>query len=236
MRSFSSQTLAIVAGLFFLPVSAFAQQGIGLEGMYVGGYVGGSFFFDQEIDTDVQINNDDFDAETEVDYDAGLRLGGYVGYRISPNVRMQIDASYTLADAANTLDVNGIEVANSDQETTITSGTVGVFLDFWPIANVVPYVGVGVGIAKVDVDLDFEGGVGDNKQTVLTAFGETGLSFDLTPSLAIVPSARISWLNAKTEAEAFDVDVDGDLVEFEIITADQPLYETQLLVQARYSF
>ncbi|MEZ5933761.1 MAG: outer membrane beta-barrel protein [Alphaproteobacteria bacterium] len=227
--------IAVTAGLLLAPLSALAQDAGGPSGFYVGIYGGVSFFGDQDIDTDITVNGLAIESDTQVEYDPGYRVGGFVGYQVNTNIRLQLDVSYSQADATNTVDVAGTDV-DTDQETEILSGTAGLFFDLWPIGNFVPYIGGGLGVAQVKGKVDDTGGVGDDKQTVLTAFGEAGLPFFLTPEFSIVPSARFSWYNTKEKTENDEVVVGVNVVDLEVGSIGESLYETQLLLSARYSF
>ena len=222
---------AALAGFLLAPASALAQGAGGLSGFYIGASVGAGFLGEQDIDTEVVALGLALEADTNIDYDTGVRFGGYVGYQLDTNVRLQVDVSYMGVDAKNTLDVLDDEL-ESDQETTILSGTAGVFLDLWPVGSFVPYVGGGAGIAQIESenkDLDF---LDNDKQTVLTAFGEAGLPFNITPNLAIVPAGRFSWYNTKEKTE--NVVVGG--TDFEFATIGDGLVEYQLFLSARYNF
>lgn len=227
--------IAVTAGLFLAPLSALAQDVGGPSNIYVGVYGGVSFFGDQDIDTDITVNGIPVESDTQVEYDPGYRIGGFVGYQVNTSIRVQLDVSYSQADAKNTVDAAGTDV-DTDQETEILSGTAGVFLDLWPVGNFIPYIGGGLGIAQVEAKVDDTGGVGNDKQTVLTVFGEAGLPFFLTPEFSIIPSARLSWYNTKEETEGTQVVVGGDVVDLEIGSIGESLYDTQLLLSARYSF
>lgn len=226
---------AAMAGLLLGPLPALAQEAGPLSGFYMGLYAGAGFIHDQDIDTDVALNGLGIESDTSVEYDPSLRFGGYLGYHLDTNIRLQLDVGYTWADADNKLDIDGDEV-KTDQETEILSGTAGIFFDLWPVGILVPYIGAGAGVAHVETNLDAENGIGDSKQTVLTAFAEAGLPIDLTPGFAIVPSARFSWYDTKEKKDDIEVNALGNLIEFDASTITENLYETQLLLSARYTF
>jgi opacity protein-like surface antigen len=227
--------IAATAALLFAPIATMAQDAGGPSDFYVGVYGGASFLGDQDLDTDIALNGLAVESDTQIDYDPGYRVGGFIGYQLNTNTRLQLDVSYSQSDAKNTIDAGGTDV-EADQETEILSGTAGLFLDLWPIGNFVPYIGGGLGIAQVKAKIDDSGGVGDDEQTVLTAFGEAGLPFFLTPEFSIVPSARFSWYNTKEKTDDEVVAVGVNIVDVEIGSIGENLYESQLLLSARYSF
>ena len=238
MKRLGAPTLA--AALLFLPALAFAQEetslqeGPGLEGVYVGAYAGAGFLGEQDVDTDSLLLGVGIESDTKIEYDPGIRFGGYVGYNVATNIRVQLDVSYLSTEGDNELEI-GNNDSNFDQDTTILAGTAAVFFDLWPIGVAVPYVGAGAGLAQVKTNnKDLDNDLGDSDQTVLTVFGEAGVPFNLTPGLAIVPALRFAWYN--TEEETENVVLQEGLNEAEVAAIGDSLYETQLLVHARYSF
>lgn len=232
MRRFTLQ--AALGGLLLVPTPALAQDADGPSGFYVGIFAGGSLLGEQDVDTDALIIGIPVEADDNIDYDPSFRFGGYVGYQLDTNIRVQLDVSYMEADADNTIDIAGNDI-ESEQETTILSGTAGLFFDLWPIGVTVPYVGGGVGVAEIEVKNDNDnGGLGDSKQTVLTAFAEAGVPINLNPAFSIVPAFRFSWYNTKDKTD--DIVVAAGINEAEIASIGENLIESQLLLSARFSF
>ena len=229
MRRFALK--AALAGLLLAPIPALAQGAGGLSGFYVGAFAGAGFIGEQDVDTDVVSLGLALEADSNLDYDTGVRYGGYVGYQLDTNIRVQVDVSYMGVDAKNTLEVLDQEV-ESDQETTILSGTAGIFLDLWPVGSFVPYVGGGAGIAQIETENNDLAAIDDTKQTVLTAYAEAGLPFNITPNLAVVPAGRFSWYDTKEKNQNVIVGA----TDFEFAAVGEGLYEYQLLLSARYSF
>lgn len=108
------------------------------------------------------------------EYDAGYKLEGVVGYKLRPNIRVELELFYSEADVD--------KLTYSDVSTNITtpqgqhpisvqgethpsvSGSaeqLGVMLNLWYDIDLgskwTPYVGVGVGVIEVDFgDLDYD--------------------------------------------------------------------------------
>ena len=197
------------------PASAFAQ---GANGLYIGAAAGPAFFLDQKIDVDVDGSSNLADIDVEYDY-PGYVVAGQIGYAFATNIRAEAEVAYAASTAEATL--SSILLANdvvNDVDVETLSGTVGIYLDLWPLGSFVPYVGGGLGVAYVEIQED---GVSSNDQTQLAAFGEAGLPWSLTPEASIVPSVRFNWIATEE---------DGDE-----IFADN-LYNTQLRIGFRYGF
>lgn len=213
----------MVRALFFVmsllsllsPTSAFSQ---GANGLYVGAAAGPAFFFDQKIDVDVDGSSNLADIDVEYDH-PGYVVAGQIGYAFATNIRAEAEIAYTASTAEATL--SSILLVNdiiNDVDVETLSGTVGLYLDLWPLGAFVPYVGGGLGVAYVEVQED---GGADNDQTSFAAFGEAGIPWSLTPEASIVPSIRFNWIATEE---------DGDE-----IFADN-LYNTQLRIGFRYGF
>ncbi len=181
---------------------------------YVGASVGGSIFFDQEIED----NGVDFDIE----YDRpGYVFAGLLGYKVSTNIRVEAEVSYAYTEGDVTASLLGVDVAENGFKTSVLSGTAGIFFDLWPVGTFIPYVGGGAGYSQVSVDLD--GGLSEQDQSAPLVFGEVGLPFSLTPELSVVPAARFNWIFTEEEIG------DGDLF------ADD-LYTTEFRLGLQYGF
>ena len=204
--------------------SASAQTASGPSGFYAGISAGGSFIFDQSFETDVVVGNNVLEDAGDVDvaYDTGYNLAGRLGYQIATNIRIEGEVSYTKASGERTFSFLDAE-AETDQDLDILSGTAGLFFDLWPVGTFVPYVGGGVGLAMVTVEND---DLGEADQNVLTAFGEAGIPYNVTPSLAILPSVRFNWYGTdEKNADDTGVPIIGE-----------NLYSTDLRLGARFSF
>ncbi|MEM7043488.1 MAG: outer membrane beta-barrel protein [Pseudomonadota bacterium] len=199
---------AIALGL--LAVSPAAAQ----SGLYIGATAGTSFFFDQEIE--------DGGADFDVEYDQpGFLFAGLIGYQLTTNMRVEAEISYAFTEGDVTASVLGIDVAENGFDTSVLSGTAGLFLDLWPIGTLIPYVGGGVGYSQVSVNID--GDLSEQDQSSPLVFGEAGLPLPLTPELSVVPAVRFNWIFTEEDIG------DGDLF------ADD-LYTTELRFGLRYGF
>lgn len=115
-------------------------------------------------------------------YDLGPYGSVALGYRLSPNLRVEVE----LGAAVTEFTPSG---ASSGDRFGIVSGMVAGYLDF-PVTSVaVPYIGLGVGVVGYAAR-DWGGSGG------FAAFGEAGVAIPLTAQLDLVPALRYSWTNA----------------------------------------
>jgi len=219
-RLFFNLTAALIPTVSFTSI----QPAMAQSGVYFGVAGGGSFFVDQSFETDVNdggvILQDAGDVD--VDYDAGFNIEGQLGYQIDTNIRIEAAVGYSSASGERVFSFNGADV-DTDQDIEILQVTAGIFLDLWPVSVIVPYVGGGVGYANVSVDND---DFGEDEQDVLMLFAETGIPYNVTPSLALVSSARFNYYQTEEKL--------ADDIQLPIIGDD--LYSVDLRIGARYAF
>jgi len=216
--------------LVMAPLAAKAQSFEPPSNFYAGLVGGVAFISDQDVDVDVAGLSDV--ADVEIKHDMGYRFGGFLGYQISTNIRVQADLSYIQADADNEFSFGTVDI-DTDQELSIISGTAGVYFDLWPISAVVPYVGGGLGFSRVEITNDDLDNDNDSEQDVLTFFAEAGVPFNLTPSFSVAPTLRYTWY--QTEEEDDDEVLLG-ATAIERATIGKDLYSTDLMIAARYNF
>ena len=122
-----------------------------------------------------------YDDDDAFEFEDGGSLGAELGYRINNNVRMQLDAEAT-----------GADVDDSDDTLVIGRATFSLYYDFQSNDHVfVPYFGGGLGIAGIAIDDDE--GKDEDLESEFTWHGEAGISFNINPYFAIVPSYRYTW-------------------------------------------
>jgi len=136
-----------------------------------------------------------FLGETEVgtadiDYEAGLAVGGRLGIR-ADTLRFELDIAYSSNDFDSVNDVNLGDTGLDAELSALTFG-VGAYLDIFPVGIIIPYAGAGAGLAYKELETNFGG---DDDDTGLTAHGEVGASFDITKSISVVPHYRLVWLD-----------------------------------------
>ena len=162
---------------------------------------------------ETQARND----SSAIRYFPGYVFGGQIGYALATNVRPETEVSYAVADGDVALEVSGVEIIDAKYDLSILSATAGICFDLWPVGSLVLYVGGGLGYARAKNEVnDIKG-----TQNALTAYGEGGLPFSLTPELSIVPAARFHWAGT-------DKDVDE-------VFADN-LFNTLFRLGLRYAF
>jgi len=87
-----------------------------------------------------------------------------------------------------------------DADVSALTFGVSSYVDFLQFDGIDPYAGAGVGAAYKELDTNFGG---DDDETDIQAHGEVGVSFDLTPNIAVVPHYRLVWLDGVVDDEQF---------------------------------
>ena len=143
--------------------------------------------------------DDDFDGGGDIEYDVGGVFGGRVGVHVSDAVRVELDVAYSENDVD---EIAGANLGGPGLEADVAAVTfgVGAYVDIGELGALTPYLGAGIGGAYRELDTDFGS---DDEDTGLAAHGEVGLSFDVTPNIAVVPHYRYVWLGEVNDEEAF---------------------------------
>lgn len=160
--------LGLILSLAAIQPAAAQSEGSNSSGIYLGAALGAQFF----------------DSDDEVDLnDAGGSIDAQLGYRINDNLRIETELG---------LSVVGID--DSDDVLGVSRLTAGLYYDFQSSDNViVPYIGGGLGIAGVNVIDDDDEDPGDDAETEFTFHADAGVSVNLNPYVALVPSYRYTW-------------------------------------------
>lgn len=169
--------IALGLALGLIAVQSASAQSIGSNptGPYLGAALGAQFY-------------DDDDA---FEFDQGGSLDAQFGYRVNDNVRIELEAG-----------VSGAEVEELDDNTLVIGrATVGLYYDFQSSDNgIVPYIGGGLGIAGVAIDDDQ--GDDEDLEDEFTFHADAGVSLNLNPHFAIVPSYRYTWIDNSKDVTA----------------------------------
>jgi opacity protein-like surface antigen len=80
-------------------------------------------------------------------YDAGFGVSGAIGYRLSPYIRLELEAAYRRNDLDN---VNGSPNAPGVGSNVTTAYMGNVYLDYDNATRLVPYIGAGAGMAYIN--------------------------------------------------------------------------------------
>jgi len=164
----------IALGLFCslataMPAAA-EHYGTNPRGPYIGATIGAEFFRDDDA----------------FEFGDGASLGAQLGYRFSDHWRVELEGGVSAAE---------IEPFNDDL-LGIARGTFGLYYDFQSSDHIiVPYIGGGIGIAGVVIDQDAVDDDEEDFENELTWHAEAGLSLNLNPFVAIVPSYRYTWID-----------------------------------------
>ncbi|HLT76378.1 MAG TPA: outer membrane beta-barrel protein [Ferrovibrio sp.] len=179
--------LAVIAAAAFVAPPAMAEQQ--KPGWY--GSVAGSWLVPRDYD-----GSGSFD-EVKTYNGYGFALGA--GYRYGNGFRAEAELAYgNVENDRVTRDNAGSTKVGGDID--MYSLTGAVYYDIPVNFVVTPFVGAGAGIVhqRNSRPATTIGGAtlpagGDS--TDLTAFGEIGLTYQLTPEMTLVPSYRYQWIN-----------------------------------------
>lgn len=135
----------------------------------------------------------------DADYEAGYSLGGRLGSYFAPNARIELDVAYSNNEFDQFDDID-LSSAALDADLSVITFGVGMYGDLFRSGAIAPYLGVGAGGAYKEQDTNFGE---DEKATNFTAHVEGGISFDLTPNIAVVPHYRFLWLDNAGDDELY---------------------------------
>ena len=123
------------------------------------------------------------DDDDTLEFDDAGSIGVQLGYRINDNVRAELEAEAV-----------GADIDDSDDTLAIGRATFSLYYDFQSSDHVfVPYFGGGIGFGGVAID-DNQGD-DEDLESEFTWHGEAGISFNINPYFAIVPSYRYTWID-----------------------------------------
>jgi opacity protein-like surface antigen len=136
--------------------------------------------------------------------DDAIPFGAAIGYRLSPNTRIEGEFAYRKFDYPSTDPILG---NGSGDETAMTAMLNGYY-DFANSSRFTPYLGAGIGATRTAVDMRYDDGV-----SVLTADDDTiYLGYNLMAGVSAAVSDNIDltlgyrWLSNLTDGEITYVD------------------------------
>lgn len=183
MKRHLALVILVFVSVFVLDANVHAQEGMETQGTgpYVGGHLGLNI-------ADSEING----GASTTDYDAGVGLGGVLGYDFG-NFRVDGD----IALRFNTLNSLGGAPLKSDSDTTAFSFMVNGYFDFPTDGPVKPYVGGGIGFAVVSIDWQTSGffpfshvPVADDSDSGLAYQFSGGIGYEINPRTTVSFSYR----------------------------------------------
>jgi len=149
-------------------VSLFGVQGASAQ-LYLGGHLGLNITHDTDL------------AGLNFTFDPGLAIGGVVGYRVTPNVRIDGEVTYRVND------LDEIGGSPAGDEIRSLAFLVNVYYDFTTGSPWVPYVGGGLGVANHELDP----ASGPTEEEDLFAFQlGAGVAYELNPAMALTLDYR----------------------------------------------
>lgn len=152
--------LAVIAAVVAAP-PAYA------EAWYAGAFGGLNFTHDGNVNG----------AGTDAKYDMGLAGGGYVGFFVQKNIRIEAELSYRTNDIDT---IGGVGVAGEAETLALMANAL---IDFKIESVLQPYLGAGIGFADVDYSI-----VDD---TVLAVQMIAGAGIDIAPATQLTVDYRL---------------------------------------------
>lgn len=151
---------AVIAIVFVAPPA-------GAETWYAGGFGGINYTHDGNVNA----------AGTKATYDVGLALGGFVGFFVQENVRLEAELSYRTNDRDT---LGGAGVGGSVDTVAVMANAL---FDFKIESQVEPYIGAGIGFADVDYAVVDE--------TVLAVQMIAGAGIEVSPATKLTVDYRL---------------------------------------------
>lgn len=142
MRTYQLLTLLAVL------VPSVSSAEMAFTDMYVGGFGGAVFGVDAEGEAPLLVGNPSLDFDPGGQYALGLVFGA----RVAPNLRAEVELSYSNSDVDKTSTV--LNVIAADGDLSSTSLLINGWYEFETNSSWRPYVGGGIGYTKVDADID----------------------------------------------------------------------------------
>jgi outer membrane protein OmpA-like peptidoglycan-associated protein len=124
-------------------------------------------------------------GSSRADWDTGYVVGGTLGYIVGNGFRAELEGAYRRSS------INGLYgVGNADGRIANTSAMGNVIYDINTGTFVTPYIGAGVGMSYVQIRANPAATATpqasfDNHDVVLAYQGIAGLSFQVTPAIAL---------------------------------------------------
>jgi len=133
MRTYQLLTLLAVL------VPSVSSAEMAFTDMYVGGFGGAVFGVDAEGEAPLLVGNPSLDFDPDGQYALGLVFGA----RVAPNLRAEVELSYSNSDVDKTSTV--LNVIAADGDLSSTSLLINGWYDFQTNSSWRPYVGGGIG-------------------------------------------------------------------------------------------
>jgi OOP family OmpA-OmpF porin len=129
------------------------------------------------------------------EYNTGYAIQGSVGYAFTNNLRTELELGY--ADSSiKDIKVSGSTFGVSGAGLSLYQAHAAAFYDFNK-GGISPYVGAGLGLTHSTVGAASAAGatIPKSSDTNFSMFGEAGVAFPISQTVAIVPSARYAWVD-----------------------------------------
>lgn len=155
-------------------------------------------------------------AQSGLDFDTGYVAGFAGGYKITPNVAVELEYAYRSADVS----VNKVSDGGKSSATAVMVNGIYKFDPMGATGAFRPYAGLGLGAAKQQV-ADVGNTLTGDATFAYQLIG--GVSYDLSPEFSLLGELRFFGINDQT--------LENDAFSFK-----SPYHTLDLLVGGTYSF
>ncbi len=208
--------IAVLASALAALAGAASAQEFGGGSFYVKGFGGATW--PQSEDFQLNLKGGGGSGDSGLDYDTGYLLGIAGGYKVMPNVAVELEYVYRNADA----DLKNTNIDASTESNAFMVNGIYKFPPVGPSQQLVPYLGAGIGMANLNVeDLGVTADIDSDYKFAYQLIG--GIGYELTPNLTLNTEARYFGISDQT--------IENDDIDFK--TGYQTI---DLLVGATFSF
>ena len=149
-----------------------------------------------------------YSSDATVEYDAGFRLSGILGYQVDPNIRVEGELFYGKAKVdkltykgvsavvqGNSIPIQGSIDGNGSGSPKQLGAMVNVWYDFNSASQWTPYAGLGLGLIRVDLaNLKYDdNAVAERIAATLTQGAVTALPPGFVPELSQDTDTAFAW-------------------------------------------
>lgn len=173
-------TLIKTTALALIAVVATSQTASAKD-WYLGGSVGYNQTSDQTSEGPSRV--------VDIDYDEGLALSSFIGFRKSENLRFEGEFTFRRNDGEE-LSFNNIDRPFTGSGTESYSLLANVLYDIPTSSAITPYVGVGAGIGFLENDFAYGPATFQDKDTAFVYQGIIGASVPVTDRIDLFVDGR----------------------------------------------
>jgi opacity protein-like surface antigen len=188
---YRARIVAAAAAATLVAGAASAQGVTGFSGFYAKGF--GGWTIPQNDDFRINDKATGGVLASGLDYNTGYILGVAGGYKITPNMAVELEYAFRNADA----DYKNTPFNGTTQSNAIMANAIYTFDGVGPNGAFRPYLGAGLGAA--DLNVQGKGGVPDFNGSYNFAYQLiTGVAYDLNPNWTLNGEVRYFGIQGQT--------------------------------------